>query len=114
MSRSTRDKSLVLSRHAAPFGVIAAAGNVLVLSGEFDIAGLALWNDICAARPAGDPGVQRVDLTDLEFIDAAGLGAFVELRNALAAEGRRMTLHRPARNIRRAFTVAGLGELMPR
>ena len=53
-----------------------------------------------------------VDLSELTFIDAAGLRALARTADRLRQEGRRLHLVRPGRHLRRLLRLAGLEELI--
>jgi anti-anti-sigma factor len=67
--------------------------------------------DLHAATGSGAP-VVVVDLSDVTFIDSAGLGALVGAhRRMLEAEGR-LRLVRPPRLVARAFELTGLDTVL--
>lgn len=51
-----------------------------------------------------------VDLSDLTFIDAAGLRALARTADRVRRDGRRLHLARPDPNLRRLLRLAGLDE----
>jgi anti-anti-sigma factor len=53
----------------------------------------------------------NVDLTELMFIDAAGLGALVTLSNRCQASGTHLSVTGAPDHIARVFTIAGLADL---
>lgn len=82
--------------------------------GELDLhTGSDLWS---AARPVIDQlppkGVLVVDLTGLQFIDAAGIGVLVRLGNALGAVGRSLQVRAACPTIRRVFEVTRLETML--
>ena len=84
----------------------------IFLRGEIDFSNV----DDClatlranAATPAGD---LLVDCMDVEFIDAAGVGALVRVNNELRAQGRYLRLIHPAPLLRRMLDVYDLNELL--
>lgn len=72
------------------------------LSGEIDL----LTHDALAAALArlDGPGEIRLDLSDLEFCDAAGLGAMVALAERMWPDGR-VILDGVSRQVRKVLTV---------
>jgi anti-sigma B factor antagonist len=89
---------------------VVDTGNVhpVRLRGELDLAtagGLADW----LVTIAGSTVV--VDLSDLAFLDCRGLGALVEARNRIDAQGDPFVLTHPAPVVRRMLEVLGLDEL---
>ena len=84
---------------------------LITLAGEVDFAAVAsLRERLFALATRGQPMV--ADLDQVSFIDAAGLGHIVRLRQTLAATGRALTLHRPSTHIVRTFAAGGLRELL--
>lgn len=82
---------------------------VVGLSGEIDIATAA------SAREALDEAARSgrdvlVDLREVTFMGAAGLGALVHARDALDRDGHRLTLCSPSALIARVLDVSGLAE----
>jgi len=53
-----------------------------------------------------------VDLSRLDFVDAAGLGALVSSRNALRSQGRGLTLINPSALVAKTLTMTGLTDLL--
>ncbi len=89
------------------------ADDVLRLAGELDMA--------CAGylRQVGESLLRRphctrlvLDLSELTFCDAAGLGAMVGLRNRARALGRQLVLQGVPARLRRLVGVAGLAHLL--
>lgn len=78
----------------------------LALRGELDRFGAGMLLAAFAARPVAEDLV--LDLTELTFIDAGGLGALVRLNRELHGRGRRLELSGPAANVRRVLAVTGL------
>lgn len=77
------------------------------LSGEVDIScanSLASTPVLC-----GDTSVE-VDVTDLGFIDAAGIGALIAARNRLERKGRQFTVTGAQGIIRRVFEIIGFDD----
>jgi anti-anti-sigma factor len=83
--------------------------HLLVLAGELDLstahevgqAGLALL---------GHDGCQRlvVDLMDVSFIDGAGIGALISLRNAARGAGLPLTILDPSHRVTKLMHLIGL------
>ncbi len=87
------------------------------VAGELDCASAPLL--IRAGRElARQPGQIVIDLVGTRFVDAAGLGAVVEIGNALSAGGTRVVADRPVvvrgagGEPRRAFVTGGLACLL--
>jgi anti-anti-sigma factor len=84
----------------------------LNLVGELDIDGGQRFRDVSGAILAGDPVEVVVDLARLRFIDASGIGLFVELRNELAARGTTLLILNADIRIARVFTLCGLNAML--
>ena len=85
---------------------------VVVLSGELDLATVAMLRD--AARPAlDDPAVSTLvlDLAALTFLDSTGLGCWIELRNAAEDAGKSLVLQDVPPSALRTVSIAGLAPL---
>lgn len=84
----------------------------IAVTGELELATVHVLHeaaDVLISEPAQ---VITIDLSRLQFIDAAGLGEIVRIRMTLIAEGRRLILSRPSPRIRRTFAIGGLAELV--
>ncbi len=89
----------------------AVGAVVVTLGGELDVQSAAGIADCLRELVAGNDVV--VDLTDLRFVDAAGVGALMKARNQARPEGRTMTLRRPRPNVLRTLEVAGVDNVFP-
>ena len=91
----------------------------LVLSGEIDIASAAELRE-AGIRAVGGlaEGVQlQVDLAKVTFVDSAGLGALIAIRNAAASFQHEIILTNIPPSIMRLFELTGLSSsftLLPR
>ena len=94
-----------------PFSVkvtVEGEVTVLALGGEFDLGGLARFNEAMATV---DPSTERVviDLAELTFIDSTGLGCFARSHNELEARGAKLVLLGPSKAVRRLIDMVDLG-----
>src|SRR4051794_32971857 len=83
----------------------------VVASGEIDLSTVdELRSAVTGA--ADDVETLLLDLTDVEFIDSAGLGGLLELRSTLRS--RRVTLQISAGDgpVKQAMQITGLSELL--
>jgi len=55
-----------------------------------------------------DPGALIIDLDELEFIDAGGLRAIVDVARKAERAGRSVKVANPSTMLRRLFTLTGL------
>jgi anti-anti-sigma factor len=80
------------------------------LEGALDAASLPAFLE--ALEPlAPEAEVVRLDCSDLDFCDSAGLGGFVRVRNAVGAAGR-LVLDGPTDGLRQLLTITGLTVLL--
>ena len=84
----------------------------LDLVGELDLAGGQRLRDAGAAVLAAGAAEVVVDLAQLRFIDASGIGLLVELGNALAAREARLRIVNPDDRIDRVFSLRGLNTML--
>ena len=87
------------------------AGRV-TLHGEIDVLTAPLFSDLAGVIMAHGPAQVTVCFADVAFIDAAGLGALVRLRNTLADAGQRLVVTDTPARLARTFAFAGLSELL--
>ncbi|MEP6600171.1 MAG: STAS domain-containing protein [Actinomycetota bacterium] len=81
----------------------------LVVTGEVDLASVDQFR-IAATRllTGRAASALRVDLSAVTFIDAAGVGALITIRNAAGHQGKRLVLISPAPCVRRILTLTQL------
>lgn len=87
------------------------AALVVSLAGELDFASrdvAARALDAASARG----GRVVVDLSELTFLDAGGLGMFVAARRNASEYGGRLSVRRPTSTALRLFDLTGLGSLV--
>lgn len=97
--------------------VVTLDGSTHVLvRGELDLhTGASLWASCQGPVEALPPGaVLVIDLSALEFIDAAGLGVLVRLGNRLGSTGKSLQVKAGCPSIRRVFELAELAGLLTR
>ncbi|MBW3626802.1 MAG: STAS domain-containing protein [Actinobacteria bacterium] len=97
--------------------VVVVDGSVCVrLQGELDLATAPdLWRACEVLDGQLEAGLSVfVDLAELQFLDAAGLGTLVRLRNRVRAAGGHLSVLDPSPPIRRVFEHAGLDALVDR
>jgi anti-anti-sigma factor len=85
---------------------------VVWLSGEYDIATLTVLAKGLARAIALDDADVVVDLTELQFIDAAIIGLLIRTRNFLRSRSRNLTLRNPPRFVQRILDICGLAGLV--
>ena len=77
----------------------------VALLGQIDIASAWRLRDAVLGQPTE---VVVLDLSGVTFMDAAGVRALLEARDAAAVDGRRVVVHRPSACVRRLLAVVGL------
>ena len=83
--------------------------HVVVLHGELDVVNApSLRNAL--VEIAGS--TVAVDISDLTFIDAAGLGAIVSARREIEESRNKLELLGARPGVRRTFAIAGLAHLL--
>ena len=105
----------VRGRGAVGFAVeVAIEGDVSVawLSGELDVATAPLLADGLTATTSTMWPRLVLDLSNLDFVDAAGLGAIVRTRNELRSRSGELTLRAPSPFAARTLEIAGLAGLV--
>jgi anti-sigma B factor antagonist len=86
--------------------------NRLNLVGELDYAGRQRFRDVSGANLTGDLAEVVVDLAQLRFIDASGIGLLVEFHNELAARGATLLIVNASTRIARVFSLCGLKAML--
>jgi anti-anti-sigma factor len=81
--------------------------------GEID---LSTVDELRSAVTAAADGVDNLllDLTEVEFIDSAGLGGLLELRSTLRSRSVTLQISASAGPVRHAMEITGLSELLAR
>jgi anti-sigma B factor antagonist len=83
---------------------------VVALDGELDLGVLEVLDEALAKRPGDATGVV-VDLTELAFVDSAGIQALVAARDALEEAGQpNAFVVVPGSNVERILQMTGLLE----
>ena len=85
------------------------------LSGELDLASApALWSRLAPViQTAGHSRPRLVlNVSGLEFMDAAGLGAVIRLANWVRSTGGSMSIRSPRPLVRRVLDLADVGRLL--
>jgi anti-anti-sigma factor len=85
------------------------ASVLIAVRGELDVATAPKFR--AAVKGLCQPGTASsvtVDLSRLDFIDAAGLGALISLRNAVHQSGGTVRVRSPKSHVRRVFELAAV------
>ena len=92
---------------------IDGAARLVTLAGELDIAAVPpLLEGLAVLTSLAEPGDIIIDLTELTFIDASGLGAAVQVRNIQLANGFVLQIVRANPLVTRVFSLGGLARLL--
>ncbi len=82
---------------------------VVEVSGELDILSAPQLHDGLAALIDGHGNLSIViELSGLEFMDAAGLRVLVDAQNRIRSHGGEIRVARPRPNVQRVFEITGL------
>ncbi|HET6753240.1 MAG TPA: STAS domain-containing protein [Jiangellaceae bacterium] len=81
---------------------------LLRLTGELDIASAPRLVETMRSLSVPDMRHVRLDLTELTFIDASGIGVLVQVRMLVHGHGGRLTLHGIRPLLRRLLVITGL------
>ena len=83
---------------------------VLQVAGEIDMATAPDVSQLGASALSDGAAELWIDLSEVEFIDAAGVHALLDLDELAAADGRRLAVISPSGRIRRVLDLAGATE----
>jgi anti-anti-sigma factor len=86
---------------------------LLAVKGELDVATTAQFR--ASVEDLDDPErptLVTVDLSRLDFIDAAGVGALLSFRNTIHGRGGRVRVRSPKPHVRRVLELAGVIDLL--
>jgi anti-sigma B factor antagonist len=85
-------------------------GVVLALFGELDvISAPELAMHLAGLAAEACPRV-LIDLSQLTFVDSAGVSVLVKAKHEAEENGRRVTLRRPTEQVRQVFSIVGLAD----
>ncbi len=80
----------------------------LVLTGEFDLAGVQEFQDAIQKAEAEKPKALLIDLSGLSFMDSSGLRALVMAEERARAARRRLAIVPGPPHVRRVFEITQL------
>jgi len=84
----------------------------IAVTGELDVATAPLIGDTIHRINSAQPINVHLDLTAVNFCDAAGLNAFLAADRMLRATSGRLTLICPSPQVRRLLTITKLDEIL--
>jgi anti-anti-sigma factor len=99
---ASRDLHITLSH--------AEGARVLRLRGEFDMAGVALFERELLRGSQRDEATLVLDLRELTFIDSSGLRAVLMADHRARADGRRCLVVKGPTRIKRVLDVSGVND----
>ena len=85
---------------------------VIRLAGEADVTTGALA-EVLGAEAAKKPRLLLVDVSGLTFIDSAALHQIVQAHRKLRADGCRLELVRPSREVARILQLSAIDQVIP-
>ena len=107
------ESSSVTSRRGPiPFPVLDADRTVVWLRGEHDVSTVAALSQTMARAIALDDGDLVIDLSDVEFMDAATVGVIIRARDFLRLQSRSLALRSPSSCAARILDLCDLGDLL--
>jgi anti-sigma B factor antagonist len=87
-----------------------AGGVVLALSGELDVVS-APELELCLNEVMAEAHDRVVlDLSELAFVDSAGVSVLIKARQDAESSGRTLVLGRPTEQVHRVFALVGLAD----
>ena len=78
------------------------------LGGELDVATVGLLADAVGDLPDDRPELVVIDLSELRFVDARGLRAFLDIHRHLHATGSRLVLALPTPHVARILALTAV------
>jgi anti-sigma B factor antagonist len=87
-----------------------AGGVLLALSGELDVVSAPVLEQRLREALA-EPGAHvTLDLSDLEFVDSAGVSVLIKAKQDAESRGRTLVLARATEQVHRVFALVGLAD----
>jgi anti-sigma B factor antagonist len=106
----------LLSNSAALEGVAVATrdekDNVVWLSGEYDLSTATELGHTLARAMIRKEGELVIDLSEVQFLDASTMRAFIRADGALRTQSRSLSLRSPSAFARRILDLCGLAGLV--
>jgi anti-sigma B factor antagonist len=109
-----RAESSCVTSHRGPvlFPVRDADRTVVWLRGEHDVSTVAALSQTMARAIALDDGDLVIDLSDVQFMDAATVGVIIRARDFLRLQSRSLVLRFPSSCAARILDLCDLGDLL--
>ncbi len=87
-----------------------AGGVVLALSGELDVVSAPELEQHLNDALAEPQAHVTLDLSELEFVDSAGVSVLIKAKQDAESNGRTLVLARPTEQVQRVFALVGLAD----
>jgi len=87
-------------------------GTVVWLEGEYDLSTVTSLSETIARAVALDRSHLVIDLSGVQFMDAATIGVIIRTYNDLQLQFRSLALRNPSRFARRILELCGLTDLL--
>jgi anti-anti-sigma factor len=84
------------------------AGVVLALHGELDVAAAPQLEKLLEEIRAERHDRVMVELSDLSFVDSAGVSVLIKAKKEAEEDGSQLVLRRPTAQVHRVFAVVGM------
>ncbi|HEX4467661.1 MAG TPA: STAS domain-containing protein [Solirubrobacteraceae bacterium] len=84
--------------------------HTISLGGEMDLSNAQILADIVAGVCVLKPGTVSVDMSQLAFMDSAGLRATLQSMNTAQQAGASFSVASPQEAVRRVFEISGVAE----
>lgn len=104
--------SVTSTRGPLTFPAPDADRTVVWLRGEHDVSTVAALSQTMARAIALDDGDLVVDLSGVQFMDAATVGVIIRARDFLALQSRSLVLHAPSACAARVLDLCALADLL--
>jgi anti-sigma B factor antagonist len=108
----TESPSVIFPRRSPAASAGPNADRTVRLRGEYDISTVAALSETLARAIALDDADLLVDLSGVQFMDAATIGVIMRARSGLRLRSRSLTLRSPSPCARRILDLCGLTYLL--
>ena len=100
-------ENLRVQSTTAPDGTV-----VLRFAGELDLSTVAIFVEALDSLLDGDPVTIEVDLSELNFIDSSGVGAYVTAYRRAKAKGSQLSVGERSDLVERVLQLSGVEEAL--
>jgi anti-anti-sigma factor len=85
---------------------------LVTVSGDFDLQVAERVAEALGGVEASGPELLVIDLSGLSFLDSSGMGVIAAAQGRATEAGRRLVVVKPPANVRRAFELSGLDDVL--